>query len=801
MSNETVIDEHVKDQTEEVGENSSNGNDKDLANQVNDKISDDHIDGKEHTRVNGEEPNSVLNENTPVEPVNGDIDGSKASIGDDKEEDKSETVKEEEMKGESAQKDKAEKNEAGESVKVEIKEELTEEDIELDTSQIEEMLKVEGSEDIKLEPTEPKPKARGRGRPRKNVSYSEGVEVKQEVARPRPPPRRAGRKRKDVDYDDDDPDVVLYKSGVMKVKAVKKELVDDEDKEYSDDVKDMCNCTCKICDKEFLHHRMIKHIERTHKQGSKDKFTFIKLTFYRCKICGNEILFSYYNIGQHVKRCHQMSLQDYKDNVKDAFVGDIVLEPEPEKEEDIRVYTDDLSMMCQCKCNYCDKIFFYHQLRPHVQREHKEDKDEKDAKKVEFVKRTYYKCKICDEGMLFHFDAINRHLYTHKITLKEYKTAHPAFSGEESYKTTRKTCDRLKRKRKYEFDAASVQKWSVTVAAGKTKYYSNNLEEMCLRRCRLCEEVMTHDALKYHLTHDHKEYEGNATTMDFVRQTYHKCVACDKDVLFTYNSLSKHTKRWHKINFKEYQSTYNPFDETSCDLTPRVEPPPPPTPSVSNHLAAHFPIASNHLAVSSHLAPSFVARKSVPKAAKSAPILLNPLPNIVPKQEVLDHHRPHQHHQQHHSLPLFHQPVYGSSGSLDLKLRLDGPPPHQQDQAQPRQSVVVHTSDQTPPPTSQHHVNSFIKVENTWFDGNSFQCLQCGFITRSLATFESHVKVYHAVTLQEFSPYIGKTNTMYRCQLCMQEMYHEKTVISDHLLYHNLDLQTYSNIYHPSPVF
>ena len=68
-----------------------------------------------------------------------------------------------------------------------------------------------------------------------------------------------------------------------------------------------------------------------------------------------------------------------------------------------------------------------------------------------------------------------------QITLKEYKTAHPAFSGEESYKTTRKTCDRLKRKRKYEFDAASVQKWSVTVAAGKTKYYSNNLEEMCLR--------------------------------------------------------------------------------------------------------------------------------------------------------------------------------------------------------------------------------------------------------------------------------------------------------------------------------
>ena len=41
------------------------------------------------------------------------------------------------------------------------------------------------------------------------------------------------------------------------------------------------SCQCKICDKIFVHHRMIKHIERTHKQGSKDKFTFLKLSYYR----------------------------------------------------------------------------------------------------------------------------------------------------------------------------------------------------------------------------------------------------------------------------------------------------------------------------------------------------------------------------------------------------------------------------------------------------------------------------------------------------------------------------------------
>ena len=90
------------------------------------------------------------------------------------------------------------------------------------------------------------------------------------------------------------------------------------------------------------------------------------------------------------------------------------------------------------------------------------------------------RCKICDEGMLFHFDAINRHLYTHKTSLKAYKAAHPAFTGEEVYNQNRKACEKIKRKRKYEFDAACIQKWSCTVG-GARKYYSDNIDEMCLR--------------------------------------------------------------------------------------------------------------------------------------------------------------------------------------------------------------------------------------------------------------------------------------------------------------------------------
>jgi len=83
----------------------------------------------------------------------------------------------------------------------------------------------------------------------------------------------------------------------------------------------------------------------------------------------------------------------------------------------------------------------------------------------------------------------------------------------------------------------------------------------------------------------------------------------------------------------------------------------------------------------------------------------------------------------------------------------------------------------------------------SWYDGNTFQCLQCGFMSRSLEQFDSHVKNYHNVSMNDFSPYIAKTSLMYRCQFCLAEVYHEKSVIVQHLAFHNLDIESYSNIY------
>ena len=103
------------------------------------------------------------------------------------------------------------------------------------------------------------------------------------------------------------------------------DLEDIGPRELSDHLKDMCNCQCGVCGKIFVHHRMLKHIERTHKLPAKDKFIFLKISNYRCKLCPAEMLFSFYTIGQHARSRHQMTLQQYRDTVPGAFQGKFVM--------------------------------------------------------------------------------------------------------------------------------------------------------------------------------------------------------------------------------------------------------------------------------------------------------------------------------------------------------------------------------------------------------------------------------------------------------------------------------------------
>ena len=94
-----------------------------------------------------------------------------------------------------------------------------------------------------------------------------------------------------------------------------------------------------------------------------------------------------------------------------------------------RVVTDNLVNMCQVKCFVCDQKMYLNSLKRHLQKEH-EDQDTDFPTKIEFIKRSFYACKMCNEEVLFHFDAINKHLsVAHNSTMHTYKSTYTAFTG------------------------------------------------------------------------------------------------------------------------------------------------------------------------------------------------------------------------------------------------------------------------------------------------------------------------------------------------------------------------------------
>ena len=101
----------------------------------------------------------------------------------------------------------------------------------------------------------------------------------------------------------------------------------------------------------------------------------------------------------------------------------------PLAEGEERVITDNLVNMCQVKCFVCDQRMYLNSLKRHLQKEH-EDQDTDFPTKIEFINRSYYACKMCNEVVLFHFDAINKHLsVVHNSTMHTYKNTYTAFTG------------------------------------------------------------------------------------------------------------------------------------------------------------------------------------------------------------------------------------------------------------------------------------------------------------------------------------------------------------------------------------
>ena len=67
-------------------------------------------------------------------------------------------------------------------------------------------------------------------------------------------------------------------------------------------------------------------------------FEFTLKTFYKCKVCNNELLFYRSNIREHVRKYHKMLFTEYASQYMNAFVADDI---KKEEEDELEIDKED----------------------------------------------------------------------------------------------------------------------------------------------------------------------------------------------------------------------------------------------------------------------------------------------------------------------------------------------------------------------------------------------------------------------------------------------------------------------------
>ena len=86
------------------------------------------------------------------------------------------------------------------------------------------------------------------------------------------------------------------------------------------------------------------------------------------------------------------------------------------------------------------------------------------------------------------------------------------------------------------------------------------------------------------------------------------------------------------------------------------------------------------------------------------------------------------------------------------------------------------------------------KEKQSWYDGTTFSCTQCGHTSSSLIIFRQHVKAKHKTPGQDM---YSMTKEQYEseCLCCGTKILHEKKMLKEHMKTHFLSLAEYQKMY------
>ena len=80
------------------------------------------------------------------------------------------------------------------------------------------------------------------------------------------------------------PEKPVRKPRVHKKVSEENRVEDGEEKVFTDQLEEMCTCSCNHCGKLLLHSSLTKHMASVHKQKESQipgNFKYVKKTFYR----------------------------------------------------------------------------------------------------------------------------------------------------------------------------------------------------------------------------------------------------------------------------------------------------------------------------------------------------------------------------------------------------------------------------------------------------------------------------------------------------------------------------------------
>ncbi len=324
---------------------------------------------------------------------------------------------------------------------------------------------------------------------------------------------------------------------------------------YSDNIiGNLCLYECQKCKHNFKSNTFLqKHYRKfAQKEDMNKEASIIKHVQHRCHICQKSIRCELNYLGQHFKKQHQLSVEEYCSNTgctldknhrksnkdysrKVSTINSEDLHPNSvrctsiEYNKEKQLYVDwqikklckDVPLSartknsCLFKCSKCDNIFkAWLTLRKHIAKAHSKAKAATNNISDMIIKVVSHKCKICQEMMLCDYFFISRHLQKHNIKPSQYNKVY----------------------------ALDLVEKGLEVSCS-----DNVIGDLCSYKCGDCKQPFDNRTCFY----QHKAKSGH-NSLCFTKKVCHQCKLCKKTLLCERITLKRHFKYSHGISTEEY---------------------------------------------------------------------------------------------------------------------------------------------------------------------------------------------------------------------------------------------------------